>query len=130
MTRICLIGEADPFIALLLKRFAEESGLQAVIVRVGQDLLAQARSARPAVIILEAELPGNQLGWEAVRAYRADRGARKVPVITCSWLDEAQAGALVNGAAAHLQKPELSYTDFNAALKRAGIDIESHNGAG
>jgi CheY-like chemotaxis protein len=123
MTRICLIGEADPFIALLLKRFAEENGLQAVIARAGQDLLAQARSARPAVIILEAELPGLQQGWEAVRAYRADRGARKVPVITCSWLDEAKAGALVDGAAAHLQKPELSYTDFKAALKRAGIDI-------
>ena len=123
MTRICLIGEADPFIALLLKRFAEESGLQAVIARVGQDLLVQARSARPAVIILEAELPGMQQGWEAVRAYRADRGARKVPVITCSWLDEAKAGALVDGAEAHLQKPELSYGDFKTALKHAGIEI-------
>jgi len=117
-----MIAEADPFIARLLKRFAEESGLDPVVARAGQDVMALARQTRPAVIILEAELPGTPQGWEAVRAYRAGRGAHKVPVITCSWLDEARAGALVGGAAAHLQKPELSYEDFKAALKRAGIE--------
>ena len=38
MNRICLIGETDPFVASLLQRFAETSGLQAVRVQVGQDL--------------------------------------------------------------------------------------------
>jgi hypothetical protein len=36
MTRMCVIGEADPFIARLLKRFAAESGLQTVVARVGE----------------------------------------------------------------------------------------------
>jgi hypothetical protein len=31
MTRMCVIGEADPFVARLLKRFAAESGLQTVV---------------------------------------------------------------------------------------------------
>ena len=36
MPRMCVIGEADPFIARLLKRFAAESGLQTVVARAGE----------------------------------------------------------------------------------------------
>jgi len=36
MARMCVIGEADPFIARLLKRFAAERGLQAVVARAGE----------------------------------------------------------------------------------------------
>lgn len=32
---MCVIGEADLFIARLLKRFAVESGLQAAVARAG-----------------------------------------------------------------------------------------------
>ena len=34
--RPCVIGETDPFIARLLKRFAAESGLQTVVARAGE----------------------------------------------------------------------------------------------
>jgi hypothetical protein len=37
MPRMCLIDEADPFTARLLKRFAAESGLQTVVAPVRQD---------------------------------------------------------------------------------------------
>ena len=36
MTRMCVIGEADPFVARCSKRFAAESGLQTVVARVGE----------------------------------------------------------------------------------------------
>jgi len=117
--KTCVIGEADPFIARLLKRFAAESGLQTVVARVGQDVVELARQVKPAVVIVEAELPGTMRGWEAVRALRADREICNIPVIICSWLQEADVHALVDEVTGHLQKPELLYEDFAAALKTA-----------
>ena len=121
--KTCVIGEADPFIARLLKRFAAESGLQTVVARVGQDVVELARQVKPAVVIVEAELPGTMRGWEAVRALRADREICNIPVIICSWLQEANVDALVGEVAGHLQKPELLYEDFEAALREAGVEI-------
>ena len=121
--KTCVIGEADPFIARLLKRFAAESGLQTVVARVGQDVVELARQIKPAVVIVEAELPGTMRGWEAVRALRADRELCNIPVIICSWLQEANVDALVGEVAGHLLKPELLYTDFEAALRKAGVEI-------
>jgi len=121
--KTCVIGEADPFIARLLKRFAAESGLQTVVARVGQDVVELARQVKPAVVIVEAELPGTMRGWEAVRALRADREICNIPVIICSWLQEANVDALVGEVTGHLQKPELLYEDFEAALREAGVEI-------
>ena len=123
MTRMCVIGEADPFIARLLKRFAAESGLQTVVAPVGQDVVELTRHVKPVVIIMEAELPGTMRGWEAVRALRADREIGNIPVIICSWLQEANVDALVGEVAGHLQKPELLYEDFEAALREAGVEV-------
>lgn len=122
MTKTCVIGEADPFIAQLLKRFAAESGLQTVMARVGEDVLDLARRVKPVVVIVEAELPGTMRGWEAVRALRADREMCDIPVISCSWLQAAKVDALAGEVAGHLQKPELLYEDFEAALIEAGVE--------
>jgi DNA-binding response OmpR family regulator len=62
MTRMCVIGEADPVIARLLKRFAAESGLQTIVAPVGQDVVELTRHVKPALIIVEAELPGTVRG--------------------------------------------------------------------
>ncbi len=121
MSRICLIGEADPFIARLLRRFAEESGLDVVRAGAGQEVLELARQVHPAVIILEVDLPGQLRGWEAAQALAADSELCDIPVITCSWGPETEAHAHLSEAAGHLQKPELHYADFVAALHKAGI---------
>lgn len=117
-----MIGEADPFIARLLHRFVERSGLQAVHARAGEELLELVRQVRPAVIILEAELPGKMRGWEAARALQADPQTRNIPIITCSWLEETDARVLVGEVSSHLQKPELHCDDFGAALRKAGVE--------
>lgn len=122
MTATCLVGEADPFLARLLERFGEASGLTMVRAKAGQDLLLLARQLKPDVIVVEAELPGTLRGWEAIRAVRAEPALAHIPVITCSWLTEADAGLLIGDAVAHLQKPDLHYADFTRALASAGID--------
>lgn len=124
MTRICVVGETDPFVASLLQRFAEASGLQVWRVQVGQDLPGLVRQVRPIVIILDAELPGTLRGWEAARELRSDATTGDIPIITCSWLPETEARTLIAEAAAHLQKPELHYEDFAAALQAAGVTPE------
>jgi DNA-binding response OmpR family regulator len=117
----CIIGEADSFISMLLTRFAKEVGLQPVQARVGEDVGPLARRMRPSVIVLDCELPGSLRGWEAARHLRADADLCRIPIISCSWLNEHDARALIADAIAYLQKPELHYEDFWAALRLAEI---------
>jgi CheY-like chemotaxis protein len=122
MVSTCLIGEADPFLARLLERFGAASGLKVVQAKVGQELLNLARALRPDIIVVDPELPGTLRGWEAVRAIGADAGLAHIPVLTCSWLSEADAQALTADADGHLQKPDLHYEDFVAALVGTGLN--------
>ena len=124
MNKTCMIAEADPFIARLLKRFAEESGLDPVVARAGQDVMALARQVKPVVIVLDVELPGTVQGWEVAQALLADRETFSIPVILCSWLEEANGDALTGQVASYLRKPELYYEDFTAALKLAGVALQ------
>jgi DNA-binding response OmpR family regulator len=121
MAQTCVIGEADPFIGRLLRRFAEKSGLEAIGVQLGQEMLELINQTKPAVIVFDPELPGLMRGWEAIRAIRANSTMDDVPVIVCSWLKEAEARALVGEISGYLQKPELHYEDFAMALKQAGV---------
>jgi DNA-binding response OmpR family regulator len=122
MGGICLIGESDPFIAQLLRRFSEESGLDPVQARVGQDVLSLAQQQPPELVIIEPDLPGKLRGWEAIDAMRREPRLRSTPVITCSWRRAADAAELVHSADGHLQKPELHYDDFLAMLRAIGIE--------
>ena len=120
MTGICLIAEADPFIANLLLRFAEESGLHSARARTGQELLALMQQLHPDILIVEPELPGERRGFEAVQALRSNGAMGSVAVISCSWLEKTEACKLIGDVAWHLQKPDLYYGDFIKALEAAG----------
>jgi DNA-binding response OmpR family regulator len=126
--RLCVIGEADPFLARLLRRFAEKSGLRTLPAQTGEDVLELARRERPVAIVLEPELPGKLRGWEAARVLETGADTCAIPVILCAWLDENEARALVGLAhpsmcVAYLRKPDLHYEDFTAALKAAGVTL-------
>ncbi len=128
MALTCLIAEADPFIANLLLRFAEESGLAGVRAKTGQEILPLVEQARPAVLILEPELPGDLRGWEAALALRAQPEGGALAVISCSWLPPAEVSRLIGSVAWHLQKPDLYYSDFVRALAAAGVPTEDRIG--
>lgn len=140
MPATCLIAEADPFIANLLLRFAEESGVRSARAKTGQEMLAVVRQRRPDVLIVDPELPGEPRGWEVVRALRAEVEAQEkaehvisnspspIAVISCSWLEKTEARRLLGPITWHLQKPDLYYGDFVKALEAAGIPVEEHRG--
>ena len=120
---VCLIGEADWFLAHLLRRFGEACGFQVLRAETGQELLQTPRAFLPAVIIAETELPGALRGWQAIQTIGHDPELAQIPVITCSWLTAAEALARTDTQAGHLQKPDLNYADFLAVLTSAGVDL-------
>lgn len=121
MQKMCVIGEADPFIARLLQRFAEEGGLKTSCAKNGRELVNLVEQQKPQLIIVDVELPGTIRGWQAIIVLRERSEFSHLPVITCSWLQAQEAQALVGEVSGHLQKPELHYKDFMAALKTASI---------
>ena len=116
----CLIAEPDPFIASLLLRFAEGSGLECVQARASDDVMELARRLQPDVIIIDAELPGDMTGWEIMRALKLDEATRLIALISCSWLSESEVRSLVGDLAGHLQKPDFPYDDFERVLRTTG----------
>lgn len=117
----CLIAESDQFIARLLIRYAEGSDLACVRVQDGEDVVAAARQINPDVIILDAEFPGHKIGWEMMRALKSAEDTRDISLISCSWLTQAEVRSLVGSLTAYLQKPNISYGDFESALQAAGL---------
>ncbi len=117
----CLIGEADPFIATLLLRFVEKSGLHGAQARTGQEILSLVERINPNVLIVEPQLPGKIRGWEAVQTIRSSGTVRSMAVISCSWLEKSETCKLIGDVVWHLQKPDLYYADFVKALEAAGI---------
>jgi CheY-like chemotaxis protein len=124
MHKMCVIGEADPFIARLLQRFAEESGLKTMCAKNGRELVDLVEQEKPGLIIVDVELPGTIRGWQAIIALRESSEFSHLPVITCSWLQAVEAQALVGEVSGHLQKPELHFKDFVTVLKMASIEVD------
>ena len=119
--KLCVIGEADPFIARLLQRFAEQSGFRVKIAQTGEAVLSCAQQDHPTLVILEPELPGKLRGWEAARILGSGENAQSARVILCTWMPESDSLSLVGRELNHLQKPDLHYSDFLDALSAVGI---------
>lgn len=117
----CLIAESDQFIAKLLLRYAEGSKLLCERARVGEDVVALARRINPDVIILDAEFPGEKVGWEMMRALKSAADTRHIALISCSWLSQAEVHSLAGDLTGYLQKPSITYGDFEKAIRAAGV---------
>ncbi len=118
MTKTIMIAANDPNLIYLLQRYAEESGFRTIKTGWGEDVLDLAQKTKPAMIILEIELPGTK-GWEILRWLKAEPATYNIPIVVYSWLDE-EVCSQVEGVAGYLQKSVL-YDDFLAALKHAGV---------
>lgn len=125
--QLCVIAESDPFLARLFQRFAEKSGMWIQLARTGEEVLELAKR-RPALIILDPELPGKVRGWDAAQALLATTQTKGIALILCSWLKKPEVLALVGQVCAYLQKPDLSYEDFLEALKAAGVKTPGQPG--
>ena len=110
---VCLIGESDPFVARLLRRFAEKVGVEVVLAQTGEDLLNLASTLAPDVIILDPDLPGKLRGRDMTQSLKTT----PTPIMVCSWESETCIQATYGEYAYYLQKSDLHYDEFASALK-------------
>jgi CheY-like chemotaxis protein len=85
-----LVADDDPAIVMLLRASLESDGFRVVTAGDGEAALRLARAERPALLLLDWQMPGSS-GIEVTRALRGDpdHHLRTVPVV----LITAQAGA-------------------------------------
>ncbi len=110
--RVMIVG-GDSHFMYLMQRYVRASAHQIIPINLGEDVLSPARCEKPVAIVLEVDLP-DSIGWNTLRALKADPELQKIPVIICSWMDQ-EARGLVEGADIYLHMPIL-YGDFEAAL--------------
>jgi|GEM_PF-3751785 len=123
--RLCIIGESDLFLARLLGRFAEKSGLAVQFASTGDELAELALTEIPALVILEPELPGKLRGWEAAWALKTHPRTCSIPLLVCSWQEKEQTLAITGPVSAYLKKPDLHYEDFAAALEALNQNLDT-----
>lgn len=112
--RIMIIG-MDSHFSYMMQSFVRTSAHHIISVNFSDDVVALVRCEKPAAIVLEVDMP-ETVGWHTLRTLKSDPEVGRIPVIACSWLDEAARG-LAEGAAVYLRMPIL-YSDFGAALAK------------
>ena len=113
---IMVIGINSDF-AYLMQYYTRKSGRRALVSSPDQEALSLAKREKPAVVVLEADRAG-AVGGDVLQALKANQTTCHIPVVVCSWLDEATS-ELAERATCYLQKP-ISYQDFLTALAHVG----------
>lgn len=117
----CLIAETDQFIAKLLVRFSQGSGFETYLVKEGDDIFPLIHQAKPDLIILDAEYPGDMIGWEILRTLKTDSETNHIKLVSCSWMNSSEVKSLTGNLNGYLQKPDITFHGFEDVLKSAGI---------
>ncbi|HQE93896.1 MAG TPA: response regulator [Anaerolineae bacterium] len=119
LSPLMVVGD-DASFCYLMQRYAQKIAYPVVLVHFAEDALGIALQETPVVVIVELDAPGGK-GLEILNALKAHPVTRPIPVILCSWTEEAEY-CLDEGAALYLRKPIL-YDDFQAALTDVGVDL-------
>ncbi|MFB3855615.1 MAG: response regulator [Vicinamibacterales bacterium] len=101
-----LVVDDEPDQRELLGGFLRTAGYETILVETGDAVMAAARSQRPALILLDANLPGMD-GYAVCRLLKSDPELSAIPVVFTtvrSSLDDRLAG-LTLGADDYLLKP-------------------------
>ncbi len=126
-------GRAEPPVALiiddqemdryLLRKSMAEAGWSAVEAVSGEEGLKLARDLRPAVILLDLNMPGLD-GFRTIERLQADAGTNAIPVIVVtSQVLSAETEAGLGHARAILKKHDLSAAAWQRMLKDAGLAV-------
>ena len=105
MARI-LIAEDSPDIRALIQMLLEAAGHDVIAVNDGRAAVAQAREARPDLILMDLSLPILS-GWEATRQIRVDPSGAGIPIlaVTAHAMQGDRERALAAGCDGFIPKP-------------------------
>ena len=98
--------------------YLQYSGFRVAEAKNGNEAVAQARSLRPDLILMDLSLPGMD-GWEATRVLKADEATKKIPIVALTGhaLAGASEGARKAGCDSFVTKPCLP-DDLVVEVKR------------
>jgi CheY-like chemotaxis protein len=98
--------------------YLQYSGFRVAEARNGNEAVAQARSLRPDLILMDLSLPGMD-GWEATRVLKADEATKRIPIVALTGhaLAGASEGARKAGCDSFVTKPCLP-DDLVVEVKR------------
>jgi CheY-like chemotaxis protein len=105
MTKLLYVEDNEDNVFMLTRRL-ERKGYEVVVAGDGRAGIAMARAERPALILMDLNLP-ELVGWAATRALMADATTRGIPVIAMSAhaMEEDRAQAMAAGCDAFETKP-------------------------
>ena len=98
--------------------YLQYSGFRVAEAKNGNEAVAQARSLRPDLILMDLSLPGMD-GWEATRVLKADEATKHIPIVALTGhaLAGASEGARKAGCDSFVTKPCLP-DDLVVEVKR------------
>lgn len=120
MVRMCLIAEHDPWDIQLLRLYAEQLGFDVAQSFETQTVVPLVRQTHPAVILLEAELPGTFGYQEVIRQLRSDPDTSGTVIILVSRFDHDPALCSQITCLETLLKP-ATFSGLQDCLERAGV---------
>jgi DNA-binding response OmpR family regulator len=106
MTHTILIADDEPNILVSLDYLLRREGYVVLLARDGPEALALARSAQPALILLDVMMPGLS-GFDVCQALRAEPALRAIRILllTAKGRDIDVAKGLGLGADGYITKP-------------------------
>ena len=87
----------------LMTRHLRQSGFEVALAANGKDGLMLASQLKPAAITLDVQMPKMD-GWEVLRQLKEEKNLASIPVVICTFLDDAEHGFAL-GATEYLTKP-------------------------
>jgi two-component system cell cycle response regulator DivK len=114
---LILIVEDNANNRLLVRDVLQSRGYQTAETETAEDALTLARDARPALILMDIQLPGMN-GMDALARLRADARTRDIPVIavTASAMNQDRQKIMAAGFDAYQSKP-LNVREFVEAVR-------------
>lgn len=106
MTTTVLIADDEPNIVISLEFMMKREGHRVLVARNGDEALEIIRRERPALVLLDAAMPGLS-GFDVCEAVRADAAicATRILMLTAKGRDTDRARGLGAGADAYVTKP-------------------------
>jgi CheY-like chemotaxis protein len=123
---LVLVVDHDPQTAGVLKSHLSGLGLTAQLAVEADAGLRVANELRPALIVLNAQMPGIELGWGMLDRLKKNSLTASTPMLAVSALDEPNR-ALYLGAMDYLVKP-ITLEHLAQSLDRMGVTTYSIRG--
>jgi DNA-binding response OmpR family regulator len=118
MSSSILVADDDPEILALVSRRLAKRGYEVYEASDGLLALAEARSKKPDLIVLDVMMPGKN-GWEVCKELRADAATKDIKILVLTAIGEMMndMNSPLYGADDYIDKP-FEFADLEARIAK------------